>query len=626
MARSLRLDSNPFLKFLSPLLEILAVRFFFGRFALVAFIFRASSTSAVLDTLALVNGESITSDAFKYRFELSVYPDKDNPTYLDSIKKQFLLSMVAEKLLSIAALESGDLLDAEDKSIRKEAEEIFLRDALYRQEVVNRAKITNEEIQNDLKNMSYFYVVDAFYFPDSTSASWFYLQNHALPSDKFYSVAVASGIRHDTLQIGYGESNEQIEHAFFGLEPHFVSKPTYTEDGFVLFRVIERNLNKKFASASVEERASWVRKILKSRKEEKLGFEYLRSLMRDVKVEVNYELFRPLVLTLQDLIKSHKPSSIDPHYHVTNEEIISLRKKFSNRLTDPLLKFAGGSVTLEQVFEEFPLAGFTAEDTAVGSVTSGLHAALKFITQNYFLSKHARKLGLQNLPEVKSNVQTILDAFRAARMTRLITDRVTVSQTEVDSFFTLHRDELLRDVSLHIQKFRANTINDAVDIFNRLNRNGNVRTAAGEAFDSSAGSNPFWIRAFELGEIGAVLADLKSGEIYGPVPEHRKYTIYKLLDKKSNVSDSALANSIQVAKDLLLEEKRRNVLNQYVGKLADENGVKIFLDKVRAVNVTPMQMYTVRYIGFGGKISAVPPVYPREGWIKFLQKKVNIFP
>jgi hypothetical protein len=42
------------------------------------------------------------------------------------------------------------------------------------------------------------------------------------------------------------------------------------------------------------------------------------------------------------------------------------------------------------------------------------------------------------------------------------------------------------------------------------------------------------------------------------------------------------------------------------------------------LNVTPIQMYTLRYLGFGGKVAAVPPLYPREDWVKYLQKKGSV--
>jgi hypothetical protein len=605
----------------------------FGRAALewpiaLAFLFavlfgRATATGAQADTLALINGEPLTSDAFRYRFELSIYPSKDNRTSLDSTKKQFLLSLIAERLLAISA-QSENLVDVEDEKIRTEAEDMFLRDALFRKEVTSKVKIRREEISSGLRLSSYLYFVDALYFPDSLDAGCFYRKVVALPENQFYAAMRSARVSHDTLQIGFGESTERIEHAFFGREPGFVSYPTLTEDGFVVFRILDRPLNKRFASASQEERRSLVEKIIRSRREQQAGFEYLRKLMHGIKVNVNFRTFRPLALAILSRLRLHRPMPNDPHYHLSSDDFLSFQSDLARYLSQPVLEVDTRSMMVDEVLERLPFTGFTALDTTIGEVTSGLHASLKFIAQNYFLSKRARELGLQNSPEVMNNVQLIVDAFRAFRVARLKTEGVGISEAEVDSFFNVHRDAILDKVALRIEHYSASSIDEAADVFNRLNQRRQVESLPPGTVSRKVGADSLWIPASKLGETGAVIAQLRPGEIYGPVPEGGHYVIYRLLDKKSAVSDSVLAHSIQVAKDILLAQKKRQVLNEYLAKLAEENNVRFFLSKLHDLNVTSLQMYTVRYLGFGGKVSAVPPLFPREDWVKYLQKKASV--
>jgi hypothetical protein len=604
----------------------------FGRVALrwqtvFAFLFAAILTFATAsgaqpDTLALINGEPLTSSAFRYRFELSVYPGKDDPGRLDSTKKQFLLSLIAERLLALS-VQSENLVDTVDEKIRKDAEEMFLRDALFRKEVASKVKISRDEVSSGLELSTYFYLVDALYFPDSLDASQFYRNAIGLPENQFYAAVRSARVSHDTLQIGFGESTERIERAFFGREAGFVSQPALTEDGFVVFRVLDRQLDKRFASASLEERQRWVVKIIKGRREEQSGFGYLKKLMHGVRVNVNSRAFRFLAPAIQSRLKLHRPTPNDPHFHLSSEEITSFRSSFAGYLNEPILQFDTKSMTLEEVLEKLPFTGFTAQDTTIGEVTSGLHASLKFIAQNYFLSKRTRELGLQNSPEVTNNVRLFLDAVRAFRVAQLKTEATTVTEAEVDSFFNVHRDMILDKVALRVEWYTASNINEAADVFNRMNQN-RVEGPNPPALGREADQESLWIRASKLGEMGAVIAQLKPGEIYGPVPERGRYVIYRLLDKKYSVNDSALANSIRVARDVLLAQKKRQVLNEHLAKLAEENNVKIFFSNLRHLNVTPLQMYTLRYLGFGGKVAAVPPLYPREDWVKYLQKKASV--
>ncbi|MGC8594049.1 MAG: hypothetical protein ACP5MI_00400 [Candidatus Kryptoniota bacterium] len=564
------------------------------------------------DTLALINGRPITSEDFRNRYELSVYPGKG---YRDTSKVEFLYSMIAEKLLSQAAVGGGQPLTPEESEIRKQAEEIFLRDALFRTEVLPKIKITNSELVEGLKRSTYFYIVDAFYFMDSSSAVKFY-KDYESSRRNIYDLASSMGISHDTLQIGYGESTEEIENAFFGHPNGFISKPVLTVDGWVIFRVIDRRVNPKFSSAAINDRLEMVRKIIQGRKETLMGMNYLFALMKGIRVEVNYSIFRPLVYSIQKLISTHHPPSFDPYYYLSPQEIMELRRDFSSRLSEPLLSFNGGSISLERVFDELPLAGFNSIDTTLPQITVGLHSALKFISQNYFLARKARELGLQNSEEVRYNVQMLLDAYRSMRMAKEITDTVHVTQAQVDSFFETHHDQVLRDVELKLKIFKESNINQAVDVFNELLRNKK------EASKDTSGE---WVQASHLGELGAVLAEQEDGSIYGPIAKDGKLIIFKVIDKRSKISNKSIEQSIDVAKQMAVAQEKQRVLDEYIAKLAEQSDLKIYYSKIHSLDVTPIQMLTFRYIGFGGKILAVPPLFPRESWIRYY-KNTTITP
>lgn len=585
-------------------------------FSFIIFLFPSLFSSAAFgaqDTLAVVNGQPITSADFRNRFELSVYPGKDIGDNLYSAKRGFLQSMVAEKLLSNAASVENT---AAEEILKRQMELIFLRDALYRTEVLPKAKVSEEEIAKGMILSSYYYFVDAFYFPDKASADVFY-NSVTKKGSSIYALSDSMHVRHDTLQIGYGESTEEIEDAFFGRETGFVSMPTLTEDGYVVFKILDRRLNKKFTAPSLEDKTALIKKIIKGRKEEKLGYEYLMSVMKDVKVEVNYNIFKPLVYTIKSFLDKHQPSSYDPNYYLSLREINEIKAKYSSQLKSPLLRFNEGNITLGEALDQLTLSGFAPENTSVQFITESLHAALKYIVQNYFLAKRARQLGLQNSNEVKYNVQMFVDAYRAARLASQITDTVKVTRAQISEFFDSHKDEVLKDVRLRLQIFKVENIDEAAEILNRLNKikEGAVDTAGA-----------VWVNAYQLSELGGVLAEMPNGKIYGPLFIKGQYTIFRVLDKKSTLTKGAISNSIQDAREMLLAKTKQEVLNKYLADLAGEQNVKIYLNRLNEVEVTPIEMLTFRYIGFGGKILAVPSMYPMEGWLKYYDKKGNIVP
>jgi hypothetical protein len=99
-----------------------------------------------------------------------------------------------------------------------------------------------------------------------------------------------------------------------------------------------------------------------------------------------------------------------------------------------------------------------------------------------------------------------------------------------------------------------------------------------------------------------------------------------VIDKKIPISQTTVANSIQAARDMLLAKSKRDALNKYIARVAEEQNVKLYLDRLNDLKVTPIEMLTFRYIGFGGKILAVPALYPHEDWIKDFKKPENLVP
>lgn len=574
---------------------------------------RAESTDRP-DTLALIDGVPITSGDFLTRFEMSLYPGKDDPTMLEKTKREFLYSMVAEKLLAEAAAASDLPYTSSEDILRKQMEDIFLRDALFRKEVVPNAKVTEDEVLHGFSIAAYKYVVDAFYFnAESPEARTFYSLVTGRSGHDIYQLADSLGVSHDTLDIPYGESTEAIENAFFGRKEGLISKPTVTVDGLVIFRVLSRELNRKFTSGDTQSRLSKIREILVSRKRTEVGNAYVESVMKGIRVSVNSRIFKPLVYAIQKIFEKESPQAYDPYHRLYPAGLVSLGEQFASELSEPLLMFNGGSISLEEVFREIPTAMFASEDTTLSGIAFALNGSLRFMSQNYFLVRRAKELGLQHSWEVEHNVEMVLDAYRAYRMANAITDTVKVTPAEVESYFSVHQDEVLKGVRLRVKTYDAGNLNEAVEMYSRLSAEKDVRVAPDD-------TTARWVDAYNLGEIGAVLSQLKKGDLYGPIQEGGKFYIYRLVDEKSSVSGAVIKNSIEVARQRLLAKERQEALSRYIAGLAEKENVRLFRSNVLALKVTPFQMLTYRLIGFGGRILAVPALYPREGWIKYFQE------
>src|SRR3989339_887447 len=97
------------------------------------------------DPIAKIGSSVITVDEFKTRYELLPHASVTHKN-TDSLKIEFLASVIAEKLWALEALDRRfDTLKLYQNLI-KPIEKMFLRDGLYKQEVESKVKITDLDL------------------------------------------------------------------------------------------------------------------------------------------------------------------------------------------------------------------------------------------------------------------------------------------------------------------------------------------------------------------------------------------------------------------------------------------------------------------------------------------------
>ena len=127
-------------------------------------------------------------------------------------------------------------------------------------------------------------------------------------------------------------------------------------------------------------------------------------------------------------------------------------------------------------------------------------------------------------------------------------------------------------------------------------------------------------------EIGQIAATMKIGEIFGPLKVPEGYSIFQLIDKRDSVT--ILAQQFEKVKDdykrELLYLKSKLKMDKYSVNLAIKYGVGIDFDLLESIQVTNINSFALRKLGFGGKITAVPIIAPNVDWVQTWQKKIEI--
>jgi len=105
--------------------------------------------------IAEIGNTKITEKEFKLRYELSPFVSHRSKWNQDTIKYDFLLSLIAEKLWYFEAVNKG-LQNSEDfRFYIKPLEDALLRDYLFKEEIESKVKLSAEDVNRLVNNAQF---------------------------------------------------------------------------------------------------------------------------------------------------------------------------------------------------------------------------------------------------------------------------------------------------------------------------------------------------------------------------------------------------------------------------------------------------------------------------------------
>ena len=123
----------------------------------------------------------------------------------------------------------------------------------------------------------------------------------------------------------------------------------------------------------------------------------------------------------------------------------------------------------------------------------------------------------------------------------------------------------------------------------------------------------------EAGEIGRIAVDMNIGQIYGPIKVNEGYSIFKLIDKSNqnnNPKSISDKDSLKFMRVKIALSKMDNIINDKTVSLARKYKIKLNEQLLKSTELSELNTFTYRFIGFGGKIAAFPITIPMYEWYK----------
>ena len=586
------------------------------------------------DTLADVGGSIITTQDLRRRLETMPFPDQQSTIAPETLKVRTLLSMVAEKLLARESGRQGLTWDRSAEITRRELENLFIRDELFRREVAAKSEPTEEEITRGMNRIRHEYVVLAFLAPSQDDAAALVsVLSKAPPESVLARVPRSLYQEADTVAVTFGAPDTNIENALWAPRTNRVTQPVLTRGfGWAVMYVLDRRTNPDAASLSLEDRRRQVTRIVRDRKEAQRVEVYYYTVLQSRHARADSGVFVVLAEALEALWREDTLRyRSNGKYILTSDMVEVIMSRLQPHLESVLVRIDDGDLTLGEVLEKFKYEDFLADEREGLAFRRALNEEVRSLVARELLAREGRRLGLQYTEAVRGDLQVWADYLSAAVLWHKIRDSVRVGDREIMAFLVNHADVLGRTFEVNVREVLCASSEDAALVADRLGGGMSLEEAARQysrraAWAARGGESGYFLVA-EHPEIGFEALNADSGVLVGPVKSPDGFSLFTTLGTRRTRETAADFETLKDnVRGRLTDEMKKQALDRAVAGLARQERPVINYDRLREVNITNIPMFTRRLIGFGGRMNAAPLLMRQWDWVKEYQQPPEVMP
>lgn len=586
--------------------------------------------------VATIGKENITDEEYRMRFELMPHVGS-NDWNLDTTKFEFLCTLIAEKLWGLEAAKAGfDTADAVKFSY-KELEKMYVRDALYKEVIENKIEIPQQEILKGVFRQSVKLKINVLTTKDSSEIFRLYssLQKGASFDSILHTRPEFRDQDSGAMEISYGQMEDFVEDTIYNLKAGSFSVPVKNKAAWFIFKLQDK-IESVFGGDDQEKTLSSVKKIIKDKMAAKLYGEYYNKFFVGRRVEANGILFWAIAdKVIPVLVNKRKDPDYDKveNIYLTTDDILGIEKELGpDTLKMELIKLDKKSVSVKNFLRNLMFDGFYSNKFDPKILAAKLNARVKNYIESELLADEAYGKGLQNLPDVKRDIGMWKLNYMGQLMKVRLKDSVKITDNDLYNYYLDKQKNKDNNVALvNIQEILTDSLEVIEKVLNEIKAGhdfaalAKIHTKRTWTKDKGGEFGFFPVTAY--GEIGTVAEKMKVGEVYGPLKLPEGYSVFKLLAKKQE-QDTVKKAFEEIKSDLKKEyfgKKYQDILVKKTADLADKYNVTINKQALKDLNVVNLNMYTYRYMGFGGRINAVPLPAPLYQWYdQFKQSKRDL--
>lgn len=587
--------------------------------------------------VAKVGNDEITEDVFLERYELSPQVNASLSGAEESLKKELLYSIIAEKLWALEAEREGLANSELMKTTYKAIEKMYVRDALYREEILSKVKITDEYLTEAFKRNGKILKLNYLFSTNEEEINRLYsILNDGVSFDSLLSLRAESTLQKEPYLVQYGQMNKVVEDSLYNLKIGNFTSPVKAPNGWYIFKLIstEEKIIENEKQAEAEQKN--VLKIAKTTITDSIYKEYYSEFFADIDAKTNGELLIELsdkvIKILEEKSKNEKDTSGQKIF-LASQDLHRIESELGpEKLNGQFVVLGDQPLTIDDFLQELAFEKFSVDTVYDDLIRSKLNLYIKRFIEHELFAREGYKRGYQNLPEVQQELNMWKSYYLSDALRTKVENDIQVTDEEVRNYIDEKNKGENPETEVKIIELLTDNLGVIKDVLEKLDNGEDFRELAkkytireqSKMNDGELGFFP----VNQYGEIGRIAATLEIGQMYGPVQVPEGYSLFQLLDKKEekNLTGVDLEKDKLKVRNEIKSKKFSDEIIQKTIDLANKYGVSVDEELLKSIQVTNTTTVVYRNFGFGGRLLAVPMTIPNNLWVKPWQEQQKINP
>lgn len=606
-------------------------------FLLLTIVSFANAQKSDDEIIAEIGPIKITAGEFKKRYEMVPHVGRDIKGRENRLKAETLYSIISEKLWALEAEDLGfDSTDVMNYTFQA-VEDMYLRDALYQKEI--KSKLSKEPAKYyEAKKRALVYLNTKFIFTkEKNEIDRLYeeLKNGA-SFDSLLSLRGESLLQKDEpYQIHFGQMAEFAEDSVYSLSVGEFSNPLKSEDGWYIFKLVSVESERIEDDKQVENMEKNIRRVVEGRKEDNVFQDYYRSFFPGHEVQTNGDLFwsfsDKIIIALRNR-KNLSEVKDGKSIHLEAGDFYKIKDQFSSdSLNMIFIQLKNDPITLRQFLYSFAFEGFYSASVNPDIIRGQLSARVKRFIEHELLTREANKQNLNDNLEVKNDIEMWRNYYLGTLYKQTLFDSSNVTDAEVLNYYNKKKSSKSLETQVKVIEIYTDSLEVIEKVFSEIEQEIDFKEISKKYSNRQSGNTNVDEEFFPItshGEIGRIAGTLNIGEIYGPIEVEGAYVIFKVVDKKEakeKIPDSFDEIKGEFKRQLKADKIKSKMIENTV-KLANKYGVKVNQNILYNMDVTNYNMMVYRYMGFGGRLLAVPMTPNFIEWVEPWQRSQSELP